>query len=330
MAPTKSERRYSVDELAEAIVEAKVMDAITVAFKPSLAELLDESVNDKLSAISASLTSLLARYDSTEKTLKELVANCLSYEKKLNDLSTENKSLLNRVTVLESENKSMDKRIRELCVDTKNADTKIVAVAADSNNSKKELSELLCYSYRDNLMIYGLPPLTQAEAATSAVLSHHDQSQLSQTFAGQISSASTNESTEQSVLHLFNDVMHVTVEPGDISVAHRLPAGNRRSVSPGTDTTPRGPGPVIVKFTRRSVRDQVYSARRSLKSANNRIFINEHLTQENAKLFKRARELVKQSKLASAWTMNGNVFTKDSALPTSRPRRVLQMSDLPQ
>ena len=59
------------------------------------------------------------------------------------------------------------------------------------------------------------------------------------------------------------------------------------------------------------------------------MFINEHLIQRRAVVFREARALVKAKKLEGTWTVNGIVYIKLSGLPDSKPIRVEQLSDLP-
>ncbi len=85
----------------------------------------------------------------------------------------------------------------------------------------------------------------------------------------------------------------------------------------------------MVRFTNRQSRDAVFAARKSLKNHQSRIFINEHLTNDAARIFMTARTLVKDKKLHSTWTQNGFVFVKLTDHPTARPQRVELLTDLP-
>ena len=67
----------------------------------------------------------------------------------------------------------------------------------------------------------------------------------------------------------------------------------------------------------------------SLKTMKPGVYINEHLTPGRSGLLREARKLVKEDKLAGAWSMNGAIFVRLSDLPDSRPKRVSDVKDLP-
>ena len=106
-----------------------------------------------------------------------------------------------------------------------------------------------------------------------------------------------------------------------LSPVHRL------QTPTGSAGASRNPAPIIVRFTSKKARDSLYASRTKLKGQN--IFINEHLTSENAKLFTKARKLVNDKKLEGAWTTQGIVYAKLSNLPSARPKKVLSLRDLP-
>jgi hypothetical protein len=59
------------------------------------------------------------------------------------------------------------------------------------------------------------------------------------------------------------------------------------------------------------------------------IFINEHLSPYNASVYKKARALVKQKKIAATFTSNGIVHVYESNGPNSRAKKILDIGDLP-
>jgi len=131
----------------------------------------------------------------------------------------------------------------------------------------------------------------------------------------------TNLATEQAVLDLAKNVLNITLDRGDISVAHRLaiPCGAK----------PGQPAPILVCFLNRRSPNALFSVRMSLKQHLPGIYINEHLTKHCSSLFKEVRSLVKAMKLAGAWTSNGNEFIRLSNLPDSKPIQVDSLADLP-
>lgn len=90
------------------------------------------------------------------------------------------------------------------------------------------------YSRRDNLVISGIPAILSEVASATG------------TQEIEYSSTSVNK-----VIAFCKDVLHVDVESSEISPAHRLRAG-RNSAHP----------PLLVRFTRRIMRDDVLRAAR--------------------------------------------------------------------
>ncbi|XP_070557223.1 uncharacterized protein [Ptychodera flava] len=108
----------------------------------------------------------------------------------------------------------------------------------------------------------------------------------------------------------------VDVTKNDIDISHRLPrrqSHNREESSPP-------PPPIIVRFVRRSTRNQLYYARKHLRgktphqlhlgNSTNNIYVNENLTTTA----KAKNERRKQLNRKYIWTSNGKIFTrKDSS-----------------
>lgn len=196
-----------------------------------------------------------------------------------------------------------------------------VAFAEENAILKKQLKDLSNYSRRDNLIIQGLDIASFSETAASS-----GGASLLQT-GGTLESS--NAATEKAVVSLAQS-MGLDITTDDISVAHRLPTKSASRTSLGASSnSPRSPAPIIVKFVKRRTRDMMYGARKQLKTVSPGVYINEHLTAENASLHKTARALCKQKKIFSTWTAQGEVFAKMSSLADSRPMKITQLSDLP-
>jgi len=90
--------------------------------------------------------------------------------------------------------------------------------------------------------------------------------------------------------------------------------------------------PVLIEFTTKIIRDRIYESRKMFKTSHEstepKIFINENLTKVNANLYFCARKLVKNKKLAAAWTTNGYVYVKADQDPNARAKRITHLSDL--
>ena len=111
------------------------------------------------------------------------------------------------------------------------------------------------------------------------------------------------ESTDALVLDLSKE-MKSDITTSDIDRSHR--------VGPVKDNQSR---PIIVKFATYNARRRFFGSRKSLKENPGRrqVFVNEDLTRARNNLLYQARRLTKASKLAGAWSTDGNIFIKTHA-----------------
>ena len=116
--------------------------------------------------------------------------------------------------------------------------------------------------------------------------------------------------TTDKVISFCNDVLQTNINASDISIAQP----HRGSNCP----------PVLVRFVRRSIRDDVFCAKAHLETFNasrpssKRSFIKEDLTETNRKLLGAAHKAVSDNLLDSAWSSNCHVYVK--ALPSDGKR----------
>lgn len=106
----------------------------------------------------------------------------------------------------------------------------------------------------------------------------------------------------------------VTIQDTDIDWTARV--GPRRA----PDSTNKLPRPIVVRFVRRTKRDEVFRAAKARKGLTtkdfntgekeHRIYINERLTKENRWLFREARRRIAEADFKFCWTHNGNVFVR--------------------
>lgn len=185
--------------------------------------------------------------------------------------------LTGTINMLRDDLKSRDKIINDL-VGRNNC------LAHDNEKLTAKIMELENYQRRDNLVFSGL------DVNFANVASSDDES-------------ATN--IVNQIVSFCNAHLSVPVQPADISVAHLLPA--RRNV----DSAPRQ---VIVRFTRRCMRDLVYRARMKLKEFNRshgkKIYVNEDMSPASRLIFKEARQLFKNKLIKGCWTRTGKVMLK--------------------
>ena len=124
------------------------------------------------------------------------------------------------------------------------------------------------------------------------------------------------ESSDCSADAIFKSVgkaIGVPLSGEDISIAHSFPSFN-------TNAPPK----LIVKFTRRSVRNNFYSKRKNLANVKvkdlpdlslnspNKVFISESLTPYRKKLFGNVNQVRKRLNWRFIWTNNGKIYTRES------------------
>ena len=107
--------------------------------------------------------------------------------------------------------------------------------------------------------------------------------------------------------------INVPVKEEDISTSHPLPSYN-------SDASPK----IIVKFTRRDVRNVFYANRRKLikirtnalpdldVTAQENIYISQSLTPFKRKLFGEVNKVKKRLRWKHIWTQNGRIFVKEA------------------
>ena len=121
-----------------------------------------------------------------------------------------------------------------------------------------------------------------------------------------------DENTNAIVLEVAK-MLDVDIMSSHISTSHRLPkktAINRNN---------SGSSPIIVRFTSRDIRNQIYANRKKARfvdlknfsvSDTKNIFVNENLTPTRKQLFWKTKQEVKNNSWKYIWTHNGNVFVK--------------------
>ena len=201
-------------------------------------------------------------------------------------LSEKYDNLIARVGSLEGQNNDLECENRLLRKE-------ISTLASNLQTTRIAVNELEQYSRRDCLEIKGIPE-------------------------------SREKSTTEIVITV-GALMDIDVKPDDISISHWLPTlklAARFQPKPWQNTpTPS----IIVKFTRRDVRDRFYSARKHLREktvadlgitrSENKIFVSESLSSSNKELFKSSLTFKRDFKFKYIWTHAGRIYlrrTQDS------------------
>ena len=136
-----------------------------------------------------------------------------------------------------------------------------------------------------------------------------------------------NKSTDEAIIRI-GGAINVHIKSEDIEISHKLKRKTAKSI--------------IVKFVSHKVKPLPYKARTKLKNVKTsdifpnhafssredqqRIFINENLTNYGRELFRKANKLKKDNTITSTWTMDRKIFVKTS--PSGAPVRIYCEEDL--
>ena len=121
-----------------------------------------------------------------------------------------------------------------------------------------------------------------------------------------------DENTNAIVLEVAK-MLDVDIMSSHISTSHRLP---KKKASSRNNS---GSSSIIVRFTSRDIRNQIYANRKKARfvdlknfsvSDTKNIFVNENLTPTRKHLFWKTKQEVKNNSWKYIWTHNGNVFVK--------------------
>lgn len=114
-----------------------------------------------------------------------------------------------------------------------------------------------------------------------------------------------------SIITNLGGLINYTIQSADITSLHRVPHANAK------DSRPKN---IVVKLTSRIKRDNLLAAYRTRKGVTsdqlsiagspNKIYINEHLTLENKKLFRETREKAKLCDYRYVWVKHGTILAR--------------------
>ena len=156
------------------------------------------------------------------------------------------------------------------------------------------------YSYQYNVKIAGIPEVNSPETALD---------------------------TSTLCVKLFKE-MGVEISLQDIDIAHRVPTRSASSGSP----------PIICKFTRRLVKDQVINRRREIRAVSPSLLglstevslsqaaVYDHLTLKTQRLLIDAKKFQEEHRYSFCWVKNCSIFLRKSA--TSRPVKIKNHTEL--
>ena len=232
-----------------------------------------------------------------EQILKHEIAalknDWLFLQSEIGNLATKTDHILGSLSYIANKNddlvenhKKLLKINQKLTVDIDNLNKSIWKINKQQYETEEQLDDLEQYGRRENLEIHGIPWTKQEN---------------------------TNEIVQKVAREL-----NVKVSESDISTSHRLPLGmlNDKNYHP----------PIIVRFSNRDKRNEVFRKRHAIKphanpSSNSsspnvipRDFaIRENLTKFRKQLFREATKLKQELKYEFLWTWQGQILIRKNA-----------------
>ncbi|XP_060578456.1 uncharacterized protein LOC132735517 [Ruditapes philippinarum] len=230
----------------------------------------NKSVEKMLDTINEKLSNVITKSDIS--LIRQVVIDTVN-EMKEQFLS----SLVKRLEILEGSVHDQASETDQLKKDLKNKQNELDEikdkmqcirdrVRRETETNDRVLNDLEQYSRRNNIRIYGVP--------------------------GDSEKQSSQETTTK-VVSLLNEKLSMSITEENIDIAHRL--GQYK----GKDR------PVIVKFVRRQVKNEVFEKIKRLKTTN--IFINHDLTWLNQQVLSSLR-LKDTNAVKKCWCTDGKIF----------------------
>ena len=182
--------------------------------------------------------------------------------------------------------KDLDEAKKKQIVENASLKAELLKSSNEIKLLKKSLNDLEQYTRRDCLEVRGIP----------------------------LPSTSTDVDQTDDVVLKIGEKIGVPMQKSDISISHRIPS-RKQFNNEGNPIPPA----IIVKFVKRETRENLYRARKNLKSIStadlgysvaNKIYINESLTEKSKDLFKLCLNCKKDHSYKFLWTNAGRIFLR--------------------
>lgn len=206
------------------------------------------------------LESLQTKYDTKFKSMETLIKQ----------LSDENKNLKSEITRLGTDNVKVTEKLTNFDLKLEKTNQESFYANYKANVAVDKIDELEQHGRSNTIRVYGVKDTNQNE---------------------------TTAQTATEVINLLENELDMTIERGDIDIAHRLGI---------FDINPDKNRSIICKFVRRTVKHEVIKRRRMLVGKAQ--VIVEDLTQENRELLTKTFE---KDNISQAWSSNGKIFGKN-------------------
>lgn len=268
-----------------------VMD--DVVFTPLFQRIID-SLNERFEELFGDKITSKVSFTNTsiEKVVSESTEKFINpVAQKVDQLTRENCELKRLLDQSKKENTSLKQRLE---------------LTEKSSSNLSQRTEVLEINNRLDSLIFQGVPATYADVASS----------------GECIPKPENDSVDQ-IISICHNKLGINLVNDDIESIKRI----RRKTHANGITPP----PMIVKFRSTNIRNKIYGLRKNLRSSSPdtpRIYINENLTPDNAKVYAQCRNLVKMKKLFSTWTFGGIVYAKLTPEKTEKPFQITKTSSI--
>lgn len=277
-----------MDDLVEAVQDTRVLETLVERLTPIFKAIFADLTKEFVATLECLIEKLTAEKLAASKESSN--TRMAGLEQKL---TTTNEVSNARMTELEEENCRLYQRV----------------------------GDLETHSRLNNLIIHGIPESLPPEYSSGDLPSK--------------SRHGLNQDTTQAVIGVCRVRLGITISESEIITSHRI---HRKDQG--------GCRPVIVSFANQQTRDMVYRSRTALRRSSFHppvipgngssstlpdsapLYINEHLTKDNAHVYAQARKMVREKKIMSTWTSGGYTFIKLTDNQDERPKKIRTVKDL--
>ena len=261
-------------------------DSLFSEKEPTLLE-----IKDLLVSIQATVSKISLENQVLKKELTELKDSMAFNEKELQDIK-------DTVKKVSKANASIQKELVKAKEELEQTKQQLDKEKEETERVWCALDDLEQYTRKNSLEIHGIPEHVYSD-------------------------------TESAVIKIAN-ALDVSIQPDDIEITHKLKGRE-------------GKRPIIVKFCSHKAKSKLYKERIKLRnfkisdifpsfsittaaSNQDRIYINENLTQYRRDIVKEANQRKRNKTLTSVWTLDGKIFVKTSQ--EGQRIRIFSMEDL--
>lgn len=222
-----------------------------------------------------------------------------------NDLETYTLEIKKEINALRNENIIIKKNMTETSQDVSDLKSSLQFHSDQQEDLKKRVDQLTARTQNSSL---------SADSVKSLELKINVLEQQARQCNLELSNVPEKRGENLlNIVETIGNVIGCNISQNDIVSAHRVPHVHQQAKNPKN---------IIVKLTTRTLRDNVLSATRlnkgvttnqlGISGAEQKIYINEHLTLKNKQLFRRSRELAKKHNYRYVWVKHSTILARET------------------